>query len=408
MLRDRVVVLGVAGGIAAYKVVDLASYLVQQGAQVHTVMTPAATRFVTPLTFQAITHHPVAVDTFELRNGSYMAHIELAHRADAFLVAPATADLLARMAHGLGDDLLTTTLLATRAPVVAACAMEHNMWHHPATQANLATLRQRGVVIVEPEEGRLASGAVGKGRLAEREHIVAAVVAAVAGRGDLAGKTVVVSAGGTREAIDPVRFIGNRSTGKQGYAVAEAARDRGATTILVSGPSALRPPPGVRLVPVESALEMQHALQQAMAGADVLVMAAAVGDFRAAQAQHQKIKRGDGGLTLELVPNPDILGGLSRDFPHVVSVGFAAETQDLLQNARSKLERKGIDLIVANDVTEAGSGFGADTNRVTLLFRNGDVSVLPLMSKRQVADRVLDAALEIHQHKGGGRGGARG
>ncbi len=399
MLRDRTIVLGVGAGIAAYKVVDLASQLVQQGARVHTIMTPGATHFVGPLSFQAITQNPVAVDTFDLGSQNYMTHIELARKADIFVLAPVTADLLARMAQGLADDLLTTTLLATQAPVLAACAMEHNMWNHPATRANVSVLRQRGVVIVEPEEGRLASGAVGKGRLAEREHIISSIKVTLATSGDLAGKTVVVSAGGTREAIDPVRFIGNRSSGKMGCAVAEAARDRGAWTILVSGPSAVPPPLGVTVMPVESAADMQKALEEAVSQADILVMAAAVGDFRVANAARHKIKRGSDALLLELVPNPDLLGQLAHDFPDVVSVGFAAETQDLLENARGKLERKGIDLIVANDVSEEGSGFGTDTNRVTLLFRSGDASALPLMSKREVADRVLDAALEIAQTK---------
>lgn len=393
-VRERHIVLGVSGSIAAYKAVDLASRLVKAGALVDVVMTAAATRFVTPLCFGSITHRPVVDDLWDRHSELAVEHVGLAKRATAVLVAPATADLLAKMAWGFADDALLSTLLDTRAPVVVAPAMEHDMYAAPATQENIARLRARGVVFVEPEEGRLASGLTGKGRLADPEVILGALRQALARGGDLAGRRVVVSAGGTQEPIDPVRLITNRSSGKMGYALAEAARDRGADVTLVTTPVALAPPAGVTLVRVESALELRDAIAAAR-DADVLVMAAAVADYRVKEPAAQKIKkRGKAAerLTLELVPNPDILAETRGDF---VKVGFAAESEDLLANAREKLHKKGADLLVANDITGEGSGFGTDTNRVILLGADGATEELPLLPKREVADAIFDRVVAI-------------
>lgn len=400
-LRERHIVLGVSGSIAAYKAVDLASRLVKAGALVDVVMTRAATRFVTPLSFGSITHRPVVDDLWDRHSELAVEHVGLAKRAAAVLVAPATADLLAKMAWGFADDALLSTLLDTRAPVVVAPAMEHDMYAAPATQENIARLRARGVVFVEPEEGRLASGLTGKGRLADPEVILGALRQALARDGDLAGRRVVVSAGGTQEPIDPVRLITNRSSGKMGYALAEAARDRGAAVTLVSTPVALAPPVGVTLVRVESALELRDAIAAAVRDADVLVMAAAVADYRVKEPAAQKIKkRGKAAerLTLELVPNPDILAETRGDF---VKVGFAAESEDLLANAREKLHKKGADLLVANDITGEGSGFGTDTNRVILLGADGTTEELPLLPKREVADAIFDRVVEILSRESG-------
>lgn len=393
-LEGKSIVLGVTGSIAAFKAVALASELTKQGALVDVVMTEAATHFVAPLSFQAITHRPVHTDMFALLAEVEIGHVSLGQRADVLVIAPATANVLAELATGLADNLLLTTALATRAPTIIAPAMEPLMYSHPATQANVARLRERGAIVLEPAEGRLASGRVGRGRMVEPAEIVEAIRAVLARRQDYAGRRVVVTAGPNYEPIDPVRFVGNRSSGKMGYAIAEAARDRGAEVILVSGPSALTPPAGVRVVPVETALEMQRAVEEAVAGADVLLMAAAVADYRVAEQAERKIKREkEGDITLRLVRNPDILAGLA-DRP-IFKVGFAAETDDLLANARGKLERKGAQMFVANDVLAPGSGFGTDTNQVTLLDWLGGVRPLPLMSKRAVADAILDRVLEL-------------
>jgi len=394
VLARKSIVLGVTGSIAAFKAVALASELTKQGAVVDVVMTEAATRFVAPLSFQAITHRPVHTDMFALLAEVEIGHVSLGQRADVLVIAPATANVLAELATGLADNLLLTTALATRAPTIIAPAMEPLMYSHPATQANVARLRERGAVVLEPVEGRLASGRVGRGRMVEPAEIVEAIRAVLARRQDYAGKRVVVTAGPNYEPIDPVRFVGNRSSGKMGYAVAEAARDRGAEVTLVSGPSALTPPAGVTVVPVETALEMQRAVEEAVAGADVLLMAAAVADYRAAEQVERKIKREkEGDVTIRLVRNPDILAGLAGR--PVFKVGFAAETEDLLANARAKLERKGAQMFVANDVLAPGSGFGTDTNQVTLLDWLGGTTPLPLMSKRAVADAILDRVLEL-------------
>lgn len=392
-LRDRPIILGVTGSIACYKAVDLASKLVQAGALVDVVMTAAAKQFVTPLSFASITHRPVVHDLWE-EQAAGVGHVVLAKRAAAVVVAPATAHTIAKFALGLVDDALMATLLDTRAPVLVAPAMEQEMYTAPATQANVATLRSRGVTLIEPPAGRLASGLVGQGRLAEPDQIVGALRQLLGRAGDLGGRRVVVSAGGTREPLDPVRFISNRSSGKMGYALAAAARDRGAEVTLVSAASSGNAPYGVTIVPVTTVREMQLAIDAATRGADVLVMAAAVSDYRAEAPASSKIKKPPGGgtVSITLTPNPDILAEARGTF---VKVGFAAETENLLANAREKLQRKGVDLLVANDVSEPGSGFGTETNRVHLLAADGSIESLDLLPKREVADAILDRVVAL-------------
>ena len=388
------IVLGVTGSIAAFKAVALASDLTKRGAVVDVIMTDGAKHFVGPLSFQAITHRPVNCEMFALLAEVDIGHISLGKRADVLVIAPASANQIARLALGLADNLLLTTALATRAPILIAPAMEPLMYAHPATQANVATLRERGAIILEPAEGRLASGKVGKGRMVEPDEILRAIEAVLARRQDLASRRIVVTAGPNYEPIDPVRYIGNRSSGKMGYAIAEAALARGASVTLVTGPTALTPPAGADVVRVETAVEMRRAVESAVAGADVLVMAAAVADYRVAEATDRKIKREQAGdITLRLVKNADILAGLAGS--PAFKVGFAAETNDLLANARDKLVRKGAQLLVANDVTAPGSGFGTDTNEVILLDWLGGERKLPLLPKREVADAILDRVLDL-------------
>ena len=392
-LQGKHVVLGVSGSIAAYKAADLASKLTQSGAQVSVIMTAAAQHFVAPLTFRSITHQPVLTDWFDPASDLAIQHIALAESADVVLIAPATADVLAKLAHGMADDPLTGTVLATAAPVVAAPAMDAHMFDNPATQQNLRLLQERGVVIVGPEAGRLASGLTGMGRLASSEAIIGALGQVLGRTGDLAGRHVVVSAGPTEEPLDPARHITNRSSGKMGYAIAEAARDRGAHVTLITGPTALPNPPGVELRRIRTALELFKAVQQATGAADALIMAAAPADFRPAAVAAQKIKKGaEESMTVELLKNPDILAGTTGSF---IKVGFAAESEALLNNARSKLSAKGLHLIVANDITATDSGFDVDTNRVTLVDRDGGVEELPLLLKSEVADRILDRVVSL-------------
>ena len=386
------VVLGVTGSIAAFKAVDLASKLVQGGANVDVVMTKAACEFVQPFSFRAITGRPVLHDMFQPQTEEPEEHVALARRADLVIVAPASASMLAKLAYGFADDMVALTVLATKAPVLVAPAMDAQMWENAATQANVATLRERGLLMIGPASGRLASGHTGPGRFVEPETIVGAIKLELAKAGDLAGREVVVSAGGTREPIDPVRFISNYSSGKMGFALAEAARDRGAKVTLVSTTTALPLPYGVALVEVETVAAMREAVLTACGGADVLVMAAAVSDFRPAVRGAQKIKKADGGLALELIKNEDILLELRDDF---VKVGFAAETQDVLANAEKKLTEKRLDLICANDVTAADAGFGADTNRVTIIDRGGSHEELPLLAKYDVAQRIFDRVVPL-------------
>ena len=386
------VVLGVTGSIACYKALDLASKLTQAGALVDTIMSYGATRFVTPLAFRSITHRPVVTDTFDPDSELSVEHVALAQRADILVAAPATAHLIAKVAAGLADDPLTTTILATAAPVMVAPAMDGHMYENPATRQNLATLRSRGIIVVGPATGHLASGMVGPGRLVEPAELMGHISAVLARGGDLAGRTIVVSAGGTREPIDPVRVVANRSSGKMGYALAEAARDRGADVVLVAAPTGLPDPVAVTTVHVETALEMRDAVMTSSEGAHALIMAAAVADYRPATASAQKMKKGAETWSIELEQNPDILNE-ARD--PLVRVGFAAESERLQENARAKVTGKSLDLIVANDITRDDSGFAADTNKVLLVDRHGNVEDLPLMSKYDVASRILDRVSEL-------------
>jgi phosphopantothenoylcysteine decarboxylase/phosphopantothenate--cysteine ligase len=395
VLNGKRVTLGVTGSIAAFKAVGLASALHQAGAIVDVAMTSDAQRFVQPLSFQAITHRPVFADLWAPGMETDIAHVTLGRESDVIVVAPATANLLAKLAHGLADDPVSVTVLAARCPVIVAPAMDAGMYTHPATTANVVTLRERGVRIVEPEAGHLASGLVGLGRLAVPETIVDIVRATLGASGDLTAKRVLVSAGGTQEAIDPVRFIGNHSSGRMGYAIAEAARDRGARVVLITTPTALRLPAGMDIVQVRSADEMLAALTEHYPRLDALIMAAAVADFKVESIADQKIKRGEHALELRLVPNPDLLAltaALASE-SRPIRVGFAAETQDLADHATEKLARKSLDLIVANDVS-AGV-FGAETNQVTLLWADGRREDLPRLPKTEVAERVLDAVAAL-------------
>lgn len=396
-LAGRRIVLGISGSIACYKAADIASKLTQAGALVDAVMTPAATKFITPLAIRSVTGRFVYVDMYDPETDAAEAHIQLARGADGVLIAPASATTIARIAHGLAEDMVSLTVLATRAPVLVAPAMDNQMWHNPATEANVATLRARGIAIVGPGVGRLASGHSGAGRLEETPVILGALRALLGRDGDLAGRRIVVSAGGTREPLDPVRYIGNHSSGKMGFAVAEAARDRGATVTLIATPSTagLEWPYGVERVMVTRTVEMRDAVLAACREADALVMAAAPADFTpAASAEHKIKKQGAGGMTLDLAQTPDILQAVHDAGLPVLRVGFAAETRDLVQYAREKVARKGLDLIVANDVSASDAGFGVDTNRVTVIDRAGDVQEWPLMSKNEVAHGILNRVRE--------------
>jgi phosphopantothenoylcysteine decarboxylase/phosphopantothenate--cysteine ligase len=392
-MMKRRILLVVSGGIAAYKAPELVRALVKNGHTVRCVLTEAAKQFVAPLALQAVSTEPVRSALFDLGEESRIGHIELADWAELAVVAPATADLLAKLAHGLADDLASTVLLATRAPLLVAPAMNVNMWSHPATQANLTTLRTRGVRFVGPEAGELACGWEGLGRMSEPAAIAAQIELMLAPK-SLAGVRVVVTAGGTREPLDPVRAITNRSSGKMGFALAAEAARRGAESVLIAGPSALPTPPGVARIDVESALDMRDAVLREQASAGVVVMAAAVADFRPASPANRKIKKEDliegAGLSLELIANPDILAEISRERGARIVVGFAAESHDVLAAARRKLARKGCDLLVANDISRRDSGFETDQNAVLLLTPDGEVEELPLLPKSEVAARIFD------------------
>jgi len=395
------IALGVTGGVAAYKAAELVRRLQQEKLDVQVVMTRAAQEFITPLTFAALTGKKVITVMFGAEDAtpanveSAIEHIAVAQRIDLLLVAPATADILAHFANGIADDFLTTLYLATKAPVVVAPAMNVNMWEHPATQENLAKLRARGAHVVDPDEGYLACGTTGAGRLAATEAILAKVCGVLGLRHDLEGKTVLVTAGPTREDIDPVRFLTNRSSGKMGYALADAALRRGAHVILVSGPTDLPMPEGADWMPVRTTEAMRNAVRERASAADIIIMAAAVSDYRPAVPYAQKMKRGDGRLVLELEPTPDILAELGREKGPRILVGFAAETERLVENARDKLARKHADIIIGNDVTQEGAGFDSDTNIVTLYLRDGREVPLPKLSKFEVANRILDQILTI-------------
>lgn len=403
MLKGKKIVLGVTGGIAVYKAVDLVSRLRKQGCEVRVVMTEHAQQFVTPLTFKEISGNQVAVSMWSSNQEFNVEHIALANWADAFVVAPATANILAKMAYGLADDLLSTTLLAAQAPIVVCPAMNTGMYENAATQENIAKLRSRGVTVMPPAVGKLACGTSGAGRLPEPQAIVEFLNAFFAKReGDLRGLKVLVTAAGTREPIDPVRFVGNRSSGKMGYAVAQMAAERGAEVLLVSGPSALEIPANVRAVKVETTNEMLEACLAAYDAADIVIKAAAVADYRPRDVAEQKIKKKtDDALTVVMDKNPDILKTLGSQKTHQVLVGFAAETQNLLENARDKVVKKNLDMIVANDVTAAGAGFNTDTNIVKFLFANGEVRSLEQMPKVDVANCILDEAMKIRQQRAG-------
>ena len=401
MLKGKKIVLGVTGGIAVYKAVDLVSRLRKQVCEVRVVMTEHAQQFVTPLTFKEISGNAVATSMWNSNQEFNVEHIALANWADAFLVAPATANILAKMTYGIADDLLSTTLLAAQAPIVVCPAMNTGMYLNAATQENIAKLQSRGITVMPPASGHLACGTSGPGRLPEPQQIVEFMSSFFAGReGDLRGLKVLVTAAGTREPIDPVRFVGNRSSGKMGYAVAQMAAERGAEVLLISGPSALAVPPNVKAVQVESTNEMLDACLAAYDAVDIVIKAAAVADYRPRDVADQKIKKKtDDALTVVMDKNPDILKTLGAKKTHQVLVGFAAETQNLLANAREKVVKKNLDMIVANDVTAAGAGFNSDTNIVKFLYANGDVCELEQMPKVDVANRILDEALRIRRER---------
>ncbi|HKT35919.1 MAG TPA: bifunctional phosphopantothenoylcysteine decarboxylase/phosphopantothenate--cysteine ligase CoaBC [Nitrospira sp.] len=391
LLEGARLVLGVTGSIAAYKAVALLRGLLREGATVDVAMTRAATKFITPLTFEVLSGRPVVTSLFEAHQE--MKHLSLPEGADAMIVAPATANFLAKAALGIADDLLSTMLLTAHCPLIVAPAMDGGMWTHPSVMGHVQTLRERGAVVIDPDEGPLASGRSGQGRLAEEARIVSAVVAALRPQRDWEGQRLLVSAGPTQEPIDPVRYLSNRSSGKMGYAIAEAAHRRGAHVVLVSGPTSLARPRGVEVVLVETAEEMTKQMTTRLSWSTVVVMAAAVADFRPTHAGDLKLKkRGKAAITLDLEETTDILATLSARRTTQVLVGFAAETHNLVAHAKSKLVSKGLDIIVANDVTRAGAGFGSEQNAVTVIERDGRITDFPLMPKRQLADDVLNAA----------------
>jgi len=389
MLTDRKILVGVTGGIAAYKAAEVVRQLRKLNAQVHVVMTKAATEFITPLTLQSLSSNPVYLDLFDEPKLWNVEHIALAEHVNAVIVAPATANIVAKMAMGLADDFLSTVLLATRAPIFVAPAMNHAMYHHPATQANLALLKDRGIHVIGPDTGFQACGTEGEGRMSEPVEIVEAVVRMFGGLEWLKGKKALVTAGGTQEPLDPVRYLGNRSSGRMGYAIAQALQEAGAETILVSAPTDLPTPYGVTRISVQTAQEMYDAVLGLFPEIDVVIKAAAVADYRPAVEAVQKIKKTGSSRTLELVPNPDILAELGRKKTSQVLIGFAAETENLLANAQQKMQKKNVNLLVANDITKPGAGFGCSTNIVSFLFPDGRRIDLPQMSKLEVARHLV-------------------
>lgn len=395
----KTVVLGVTGGIAAYKACDLVSRLHKKGIQVRVIMTEHACEFVQPLTLEVLSGNRVVTDMFNRDFPWEVEHISLAKAADVFAVVPATANILGKYAHGVADDMLSTTLLATRAPVLFAPAMNTAMYEHPAVQENITTLKRRGCLFVEPASGHLACGDTGKGKLADVEKIEQAILDALTEK-DMQGMHVTVTAGPTREAMDPVRFLSNHSTGKMGYAIARSAKMRGAEVTLISGPVALEPLDGVRMIPVTSACDMREAVMQALPQSDLVIKAAAVGDYRPATCQDDKIKKHDDDMSVSLVRNPDILAeiGEKRRDDQVIC-GFSMETRDLLENSTKKLQKKNCDVIVANNLKVKGAGFAGDTNVVTLLYRNGKVEPLELMEKDSVADILLERLVALYRDK---------
>ncbi len=398
MLAGKKITVGITGGIAVFKTAQLVSNLKAAGAELHVVMTRSAQEFVKPLTFQVLSGNPVRTDLFE---GAYGAvqHIELAQWSDLVVVVPATANILGKVAGGIADDLLATVIMAATCPVLFCPAMNVNMYNNPVVQRNIADLRSLGYHFVEPGVGRLACGIEGRGRLADLETITREIVSLLAPLRDLAGLTVMVTAGPTAEPIDPIRYLTNRSSGKMGYAVAEAAARRGAKVILISGPTALKPTQGVEFTSVETALQMYEAVMERFPCVDLVVKSAAVADYRPARAAVQKIKKHTGNMSIELVKNPDILADLGRRKEKQILVGFAAETSELEKNARQKVAGKNLDLLVANDVTQPGAGFGTDTNIAKFVYPDGSIISLPLMDKLDLAHRILDEALAIRKGK---------
>jgi len=392
MLTNKNIVLGVTGSIAIYKGIDLARKLTQAGASVDVVMTESAIKFVSPMTFRSITHRPVVTDMFALISEFSIQHVSLAKRADIMVIAPATANIIAKLACGMANDMITCVALATQAPIIISPAMESNMYQNIITQENLSKLRTRGFHFIEPGTGSLASGAEGVGRLADIEDIVTAIEKILAKSGDLTNIKIIVTAGGTQEPIDPVRHIGNRSSGKMGYAIAVAAHERGAQVTLIAGPTALPDPAGVSVVHIRTATELQAAIDQEISKSDILIMAAAVADYRPVKSSLAKIKSGKQNLILELTTNPDIISNITGK---ILKVGFAAESEDLIANAQRKLEKKHLDMIVANDITSSDSGFDVDANRVTLIEKDGKPENLPLLSKTQVANIILDRVIKL-------------
>ena len=387
-------VLGVTGGIACYKAVELVRLLVKDGFVVQVIMTRGAMEFVTPLTFQTLSGMPVATETFNLTQESEIGHINLADNVDLFVIAPATANVIGKVAAGIADDLLTTVLMATKAPVLIAPAMNIHMYENPILQENVRKLRRLGYHFIEPAEGYLACGYEGKGRLPEPEKILEEIRRLLKKK-DLVGEKLLITAGPNREPLDPVRYLSNRSSGKMGYALARAAIRRGAEVALISGPTELEPPAGARLTSVTTAAEMRHAVLEEFSGCTAVIMAAAVSDYRPVDFARKKIKRGKGPIELRLEPNPDILQEISARKNGKMLVGFAAETGELVANAAKKLKDKNLDMIVANNVSEAGAGFDVDTNVATILDRNGTILSLPLMSKDELAEQIFDHLLAL-------------
>lgn len=396
MLSGKNVVLGVCGGIAAYKACDIVSRLKKLGANVDVIMTESALEFVKPLTFQTLSQNPVVQDMFEEVSAWDVRHISLAKKADVFLIAPATANIIGKMANGIADDMLSTTVMATKAKVLIAPAMNSAMYENPVLQRNIETLKGLGCIFIEPESGMLACGDIGKGKLAQPEDIVEIVQQQLMHTGELSGKTVLVTAGPTREAIDPVRYITNHSTGRMGYAIAKAAIRKGANVILVSGKTNLKPPLGLeKFISVESTIDMYNAVVENIDGCDIIIKSAAVADYRPKTRSEKKIKKTEGDLVLELERNPDILLEIGKKKGNRILVGFAAETDDIMENAAKKIEKKNLDFIVANDITAEGAGFGVDTNIAKLLYRDGKVIELEKMSKDELSEIILQKVAEL-------------
>jgi phosphopantothenoylcysteine decarboxylase/phosphopantothenate--cysteine ligase len=395
MSNNKTVVLGVTGGIAAYKALDVVSKLKKKSIDVHVIMTESATKFVSKLSFQSLSQNPVVDDMFEEPKSWEIQHISLAEKADLFAIVPATANIIGKIANGIADDMLSTTVMATKAPVLIAPAMNTNMYENVIVQKNIEYLKTLGYTFVEPDEGRLACGTTGKGKLADTEKIIEHIEMMLYTPKDLKGKKIVVTAGPTREDIDPVRFISNRSTGKMGYAIARAARNRGADVVLISGPTSIKPPENVEFISVYSAEDMYNAVNKYFQDADIMIKSAAVGDYRPEAKSEVKIKKSDDDLSIKLTRNVDILYELGKKKTSQIIVGFAAETNDLIENAIMKIKKKNLDLIVANDVTMKNSGFGVDTNTVKLIKKDGEIISLPNMTKEEVAHQILNTVLEI-------------